>query len=304
MDRGIFENSIWNDVIEFRIFFYIVGNAIWKEEGVNMGNIHIKRGQYLRSYRRLKDDLMYIENNAIKYYSVSTIKRKVDKLVNDGRLETEETELGTLFTVVNYNKYQWLQGVKTYSLEQPQNSNETPTEQPWNNKNKDNTDNKDIYITTAIEDEKLETENYNPVADIGADPIQQEEGSVAQVGVDTAKQINSVEQIERVYLKIRNRNTCSSNDMVNMVEVYEKYKDLNFIIKTMKIAAEDNKARNGRLTINSFSYFMPIFQDEWEKLNLQKKKEGVKDGPTRANSKQNIKFDKSQFFWNGGENSI
>ena len=111
IDRAIFDNSIWNNVVEFRVFFYIVGNAVWKEEGVKVGNVHVKRGQYLRSYRNLREDLMYIENNKIKYYGIATIKRTIDKLVVDGRLEKEETEHGTLFTVVNYSLYQGSTGL-------------------------------------------------------------------------------------------------------------------------------------------------------------------------------------------------
>lgn len=291
IDRKIFESDIWNNVIEFRIFFYILGNAIWKKEGVHVGNIHIKRGQYLRSYRNLREDLMYIENNAIKYYSLSTLKRAVDKLVLDERLDKEETPLGTLFTVVNYCEYQWLRGVVSDNLEQQRNSDGTPTEQQENNKNKDNTDNKDT-ITTI-------TGNVNSVADIGADPIQQNRESVAQVGAVPTKQMNPVEEIERYYLQIRNRNMCSSNDMMNIVATYKKYQDLGFILETMKKAAKENKVRNGQLTINSFNYFLSIFEEEWRKLKV--KKEGVSSGPTPEDGGKNTKFDKSKFLWNGGE---
>ncbi|MCF6466379.1 hypothetical protein [Clostridium sp. Cult2] len=299
IDRGIFQNDIWNNVAEFRVFFYIVGNAVWKEEGIYMGDIHVKRGQYLRSYRNLREDLMYVENNAIKYYSISHLKTITDKLKSDGRIEKQETRLGTLFTVLNYGYYQGFNRFEQPNQEQLENGERTEQEQNKNNKKKDNKDKNDIYITT-IADEQTETGKDIPVADMDADFIQQEEESVAQVGTDPTKQINPVEKIERHYLQIRNRNMCSSKDMADMVNVYEKYQDIDFIARVMKSAAEENKARNGRITINSFSYFMPIFQDEWEKMNMQK--EGVKNGPTPRDSKQNFKFDKSQFLWGGGEN--
>ncbi len=143
VDRKIFKNPIWNNLAEFRIFLYILGNAVWSEEGVQYGNILVKRGQYLRSYRNLREDLMYMENNAVKYYSISHIKKVTDKLVNDGRLEKKETKLGTLFTIVNYSKYQWLQGTKSDNQERRKNSVRTEQEQNENNKNKDNKDNKD-----------------------------------------------------------------------------------------------------------------------------------------------------------------
>ncbi len=148
VDREIFENSIWNNIAEFRLFFYILGKAIWKDSGVVVGGIQINKGQYLRSYRNLREDLMYVENNKIKYYGIATIKRMVDKLVDDERLEIKETELGTLFTVVNYHLYQGFERFNNGNLEQQRNSNGTATEQQRNNKKKGNTvktvNNKDI----------------------------------------------------------------------------------------------------------------------------------------------------------------
>ena len=140
MDRKIFENSIWNNVTEFRIFFYIVGKAVWKEEGIYVGDIHVKKGQYLRSYRNLREDLMYMEKNAAKYYGMATIKRVTDKLAKDGRLEKKETKVGTLFTVINYSKYQ---GFERFDNEDWK-GNGTATEQLRNNKKKGNKD-KNIY---------------------------------------------------------------------------------------------------------------------------------------------------------------
>ena len=129
IDRELFENSIWNNITEFRLFFYILGNAVWKQGGARKGSVEIKRGQYLRSYRNLCKDLMYLDNNAEKYYNVSTIKRAVDRLVRDGRLEIKETELGTLFTVVNYDLYQGFERFERGDLEQPRNSHATATQQ-------------------------------------------------------------------------------------------------------------------------------------------------------------------------------
>lgn len=136
---------------------------------------------------------------------------------------------------------------------------------------------------TTIEDGQSETGSNNSVARAGADP---------------AKQINPVEKIERYYLtKIRKRTICNGKDLADIVDAYEKYRDVDFIIEVMKTASEENKARNGRLTINSFSYFMPIFNEEWERKQI--KKEVVKNGPTPGNSKQGVKFDKSKFLFKG-----
>lgn len=195
-----------------------------------------------------------------------------------------------------------------------QNIENTNVEPCLKENNKENINN--IITTTTIDDPLTETGNDNPVADmdadsiqqhdlvaqIGADPIKQDQESVAPVGAAPTKQVSPVEKIERAYLKIRNRPMCSSKDMIDIVNVYEKYKDIDFILGVMKTTAEENKARNGRITINSFSYFMPIFQDEWNKRKARE--EGVKYGPTPRDSRKNFKFDKSQFLWNGGENSL
>lgn len=146
IDREIFDNSIWNNVAEFRVFFYILGNAVWKDEGVKKGNVLVGRGQYLRSYRNLREDLMYMDNNAIKYYSISHIKKIIDKLVVDGRVKKEETELGTLFTIVNYSKYQGFERFEKDNQERRENGARTEQEQNKNNKKKDNKVNKDNYI--------------------------------------------------------------------------------------------------------------------------------------------------------------
>lgn len=133
MDRSIFENDIWLDPIRFRLFFLIVGKAAFRE--TKIGNQTIKRGQYLRSYRMLRDDLEYLDNNALKKYSLETIKRSIDKLTQEGRLLVTTTELGTLFEVVNYQSYQEILGKKTEASNTQTNSRQTPAKHLPNNKN-------------------------------------------------------------------------------------------------------------------------------------------------------------------------
>lgn len=148
MSRDIFGHEIWTDVAKFRLFFYIVGNAVWSEEGVKKGGIQVGRGQFLRSYRNIREDLVYYDNNAEKKYSLSLIKKKIDDLIQEDMLKVEETKLGTLFTVVNYQKYQAFDHYKTESSEHHENTMRTQREQRENNKNKDIKDNKEISTTT------------------------------------------------------------------------------------------------------------------------------------------------------------
>jgi len=103
--RKIYDNSIWKNISEFRLFLWIFGKAVYGKE-INYGNVTVKRGQYLRSIRKLQEDLEYIENNKVTTPSKGTIERTIKSLVRKGMITTTTTELGTLFTVVNYSKYQ------------------------------------------------------------------------------------------------------------------------------------------------------------------------------------------------------
>ena len=105
-DRDIFKNDIFFRPKEYRLFTLLYGNAVWQKEGILYCGRHLECGQYIRSYRKLQDDLKYLEDNTIKYYSLRTIKLLVDKLIQRGRITIEKTELGTLFTVCNYVAYQ------------------------------------------------------------------------------------------------------------------------------------------------------------------------------------------------------
>ncbi len=150
IDRNIFRSDIWQYPTKFRIFFTILGGAVWSEDGIKVGNVKVERGQYLRSYRKLQEDTEYIENNAIKKYGLTTIKRTIDALIKEGRLKKEDTELGTLFTVVKYEQYQQFGNIKNNSMEQRRNADGTAEEQQRNNNKKDKNDKKDNNKHTEI----------------------------------------------------------------------------------------------------------------------------------------------------------
>lgn len=155
--REIFENPIWTDVIKFRIFFYIYGNAVFAKEGTRVGDIHLKRGQYLRSYRNLQKDLTYMEKRAFKTYSISTIESKIKQLVKENRIQIESTDYGTLFTVLNYEEYQGFERYQKPLSEQQPHSNRTATERhPNNNKNVNKDNNKDSLSPKDDQKEKVD----------------------------------------------------------------------------------------------------------------------------------------------------
>lgn len=150
ISRDIFENPIWLNNTEFRLFFLILGHAVWKDEGVRVGNLVLQKGQWLRSYRNLQSDMEYIENNATKRPGKATIQRAINRLVKDKRITVFTSELGTVFTVVNYCKYQDLGAYRNQTRDDAKDSSGTAAGQQRDNKNKDNKENKDkkdIYTT-------------------------------------------------------------------------------------------------------------------------------------------------------------
>lgn len=120
MDRGILEKDIWLDQVAFRLFFYLIVKASFKDN-LRVGSVNLTRGQWLRSYRNLQEDLEYIENRSVRRYSLDTIKRAVDRLVEAQRIKIQTTELGTLFTLVNYSQYQ---GITRYQNPASRTDNE------------------------------------------------------------------------------------------------------------------------------------------------------------------------------------
>ena len=154
-DRAIFGNPIWKKIIDFRLFFFLYGNAVYRGNQ-KYNNVEVKRGQFLRSYRKLAIDLEYIDQHGLKQYSLHAIKDSIERLIKDGRIQSKETSIGTLFTINNYNEYQ------SFTIEQGNtygNSKGTAREQQGNNKKKDKKDNN----TTIPEATSAAVCDKNPV---------------------------------------------------------------------------------------------------------------------------------------------
>lgn len=141
--RAIFDNPIWQNVVEFRLFFLIYGNACFKDN-VTVAGVTLKRGQWLRSYRNLQKDLEYKEKRATKQYSLDTIYRAVKNLSKQNRITIIDCDIGTLFEVVNYAKYQCFDEIAKDKPNAYPNTNRTATEQQPNKKKNAKNAKKDI----------------------------------------------------------------------------------------------------------------------------------------------------------------
>ncbi|OKL37019.1 hypothetical protein [Domibacillus mangrovi] len=135
LHRKILDNELWYDVSTFRLFTFLLLKAAHKD-GVKVNGHVLKQGQYIRSYRLLAHDLSYKEGRGLKQYSTSTVKRCSAKLIENGMITVDETELGTLFTIINYASYQHLSNEEEETQNGTKNVNRTnPERSPNNNKN-------------------------------------------------------------------------------------------------------------------------------------------------------------------------
>ena len=140
--REILNSSIWQDITAFRIFIYLILNAT-HQDGTRINGVELKQGQFIRSYRQIANDLEYREGRGLKQYSVSTIKRNIDKLIKDERVSVSETEYGTLFTVLNYAKYQGLLNIDDETRNTSRNEVGTKSERSRNKNKNDKNDKND-----------------------------------------------------------------------------------------------------------------------------------------------------------------
>lgn len=166
--REIFDSSIWLQPVELRLFLYLIGKARYKKKPnkkYESQGVVIKRGQFLRSYRKIREDLEYLENKSVKHYSLSSIKRAIDKLIEEERIKTEKTPLGTLFTVVNYRHYQDYQGEnceRGTESERSWNGDGTQLEQ-YSKKGKEGSKKgKEECSDSNSPNEPVESEEYEP----------------------------------------------------------------------------------------------------------------------------------------------
>lgn len=105
LDRKIFSSDIWfASPWKLKIWVYLIGNAN-HTDGEFMG-IPIKRGQLIRSYRRIAKDCGYHIGYRYEKPSVSTVKRICEDFTKAARTAQRTTHAGTLFTICNYNKLQ------------------------------------------------------------------------------------------------------------------------------------------------------------------------------------------------------
>src|SRR5690606_3711210 len=92
MDKDVFDN-LFGNVLDYRLMSLILRNAVYKEEGVLIEGIHVKRGQWVRSYRKLAEDLKYKEGRGYKKYSHQAIQKATKRLESPAYIKTSVVQL-------------------------------------------------------------------------------------------------------------------------------------------------------------------------------------------------------------------
>lgn len=179
--RKILENDIWQDVNRFRLFMFLLLNAAHKD-GMKINGVTLKRGQYLRSYSKLIEDLEYREGRGTKRLSKSTIMRNVKKLIENGMVTVRETDSGTLFTIVNYAEYQGFEVNEEHErgTDNEPNAERSRNEVGTNAELKQELKNvriKEIYSSTTSREEEenvfhvFENEGFGTISSVIADRL-------------------------------------------------------------------------------------------------------------------------------------
>ena len=112
LSRDLLENDIWrmnSDLV--RLWIYLICKVSYgkKEFTYSRGTtkITVRKGEFLRSLRKIGEDCSYVGNNKIVRWSTSRIASMLKTLEDDGRIEIlSNSTLGTHLRLVNYEAYQ------------------------------------------------------------------------------------------------------------------------------------------------------------------------------------------------------
>jgi len=113
LSRDLLDNDLWranSDLV--RLWIYLICKASYgpKEYTYSRGTtkITVRKGEFLRSLRRMGEDCAYVGNNKLVTWSTSRVAAMLKTLEADGRIEilSNSSALGTHLRVTNYQSYQ------------------------------------------------------------------------------------------------------------------------------------------------------------------------------------------------------
>ena len=113
VSRDLLDNDLWrmnSDLV--RLFLYLLLKASYGKQEFTYSRgattITVRKGEFLRSLRRMGEDCAYVGNNKMVTWSTSRVAAMLKTLEVDGRIEilSNSSALGTHIRVVNYQSYQ------------------------------------------------------------------------------------------------------------------------------------------------------------------------------------------------------
>lgn len=106
LHRGIKKKTVWRDLFASRLFLNCIMEATHTARVID--GIQLKRGQLLRAYSKLAEEIAYQDKGHLVTPSLSTIERCIKALVKDKRIIVEKSSRAdktSLITVINYDLY-------------------------------------------------------------------------------------------------------------------------------------------------------------------------------------------------------
>ncbi|WP_282140299.1 hypothetical protein [Cytobacillus oceanisediminis] len=235
LHRKILENEIWHDVTTFRLFTLLLLQAVHKD-GVKVKGIELKRGQYLRSYSKLAEDLEYKEKRGFKKVSKSTVLRSVKKLVDEGIVAVNETDYGTVFTILKYHEYQGFD-----------DDNETPIEtdnEPLSKRNRN------VIETLSKQEQELKNLRIKELNTSTKDPVD----VIAEKFID----LRTAAEGRSVY--------PTTKDYEAIARIVARGMPLPQTIKLLEQCFAEYKERQPNGAIKAFGYCEKYIMDHYEAL--------------------------------------
>ncbi len=252
LNRDVIEVDLWKEVVPFRLYLLLLTQAT-REDGRMVSGIPLKRGQYIRAYSKLVEDLGYREGRGEKQYSKSTIKRSVDKLVKKGLLTVKETNMGTLFTLVGSEEIQ-AKGFVDFFCPSFRGTKTEPTE-------KEGDTNQELNQEGEKKEENVEKENDH--AKLSEETRTKEEAQTARTTAITER-----------FIQLRNRGSAlSAKDMIAAEKIAALEVSLEEILGLMEdIQLNYGKKNRAEQCIASLTYYETAIRTRRANAETQAKK--------------------------------
>ncbi|TYR72601.1 DNA helicase [Rossellomorea vietnamensis] len=223
-NRSMIDSPIWGSPFTLRLLLLLSCRALQKEF-MYVEEVKVLRGQYLRSYSRLAEDLQYVENGNLKIPSKNMIRLSVERLRKYGLISTEETKIGTLFTL---------------------HQNENDFSVPENGRTEDEEQNDEPVMNAPLKEEckkgreKKEKESVRAREDLSSNPEVQ----------------MRVEKVTEKFLKLRNSGFyILPKEQCAIEKIAEKDIEVETLLCWMEEIESSYRKRNEDSTIKSFAYY-------------------------------------------------